>query len=55
MRKFLKRNRVVTSGVDVQWDIDLAYVENLPQYDDGVKFLLVWVDVFSKYLFIHAW
>ena len=45
-----KRNRVVTTGIDHMWDVDLADVTNIRQHNDGYNFLLVAIDVFSRYL-----
>ena len=47
-----KRNRVVTTGIDHMWDVDLADVTNIRQHNDGYNFLLVAIDVFSRYLWI---
>ena len=49
-----KRSRVVVEGIDSQWDIDLMDVGSLAKKNDGVKFLLIVIDVFSKYLFARA-
>lgn len=43
----MRRRRVVVQGIDYQWEADLADVQNLAEYNDNVKFLLVIVDVFS--------
>lgn len=51
-RKFTRR-KFITSGVDVQWGADLADVSNTSKYNDGVTYLLIVIDVFSKYLFIE--
>ncbi len=51
-RKFPRR-RTVVSGVDSQWGIDLASEENISKYNDGISYLLVVIDVFSKFLFIQ--
>ena len=51
-RKF-KRNRIVPTKQDSQWDMDLADVSNLAKNNDGVKFLLVVIDLFSRYLWVH--
>lgn len=52
-RKY-RRRRVVVSGVDSQWGTDLANVENLEKFNDGIKYWLVVIDVFSKYLFVET-
>ena len=51
-RKF-KRNRIVPTKRDSQWDMALADVSNLVKDNDGVKFLLVVIDLFSRYLWVH--
>ena len=51
-RKF-KRNRIVPTTRDSQWDMDLAGVSNLAKDNDGVKFLLVIIDLFSRYLWVN--
>jgi hypothetical protein len=44
----------VVQGIDYQWEADLADVQNLSEYNDGVKFLLVIVDVFSRFLWVRT-
>ena len=51
-RKFPRRKTVV-SGVDTQWGIDLASVQNIAKYNDGVQYLVIAIDVFPKFLFIE--
>ena len=48
-----KRNRVISQGLDYLFDVDLADVSNLAGENDGVKYLLVVIDVFSRYLWIQ--
>ena len=50
-RKF-PRNRVVVRGVDTQWDVDLADLALLGESNDGTKYLLLTVDVFSRYVWV---
>lgn len=47
-----KRNRVVTSGIDQLWDIDLADVSNIEGFNKNVRFLFILIDVFSRYLWV---
>ena len=47
-KKFI-RNRTVVSGIDSQWQADLADVQSLAEDNDGYKFILTVIDVFSKY------
>lgn len=51
VRKF-KRNKMVVNGIDHLWDTDLADVSNLAQENDGVKFLLIAICVFSRFLWV---
>lgn len=50
-RKNFKRNQVVAPHIDAQWQGDLADMGNLARNNDGVRFLLILIDVVSK----HAW
>ena len=51
VRRRFKRRRVVVGGQNQQWQADLVDVANLKKYNDGTKFLLTVIDVFSK----RAW
>ena len=52
-RKGFKRRRVVVQGVDFQWEADLMDVQSLASYNNAIRFLLVVVDVFSRYLWVE--
>lgn len=52
-RRGFKRRRVVVQGIDYQWEADLADVQNLSEYNNGIKFLLVIVDVFSRFMWVR--
>lgn len=47
-RKTFRRNRVVVSGLNAEWDGDLASMENVSKYNSGIKFLLILIDIFFK-------
>ena len=51
-RKF-KRNPIIAPRIDAQWQGDLAEMGNLQKYNNGVRYLLVLIDVVSKYLFVE--
>ena len=51
-RRNFKRNRVIVGGIDEQWQMDLADMQSLKDYNDGYRYLLVCIDVFSKYAWI---
>lgn len=42
--------KVWVTSIDEQYDADLTSVENLKKYNDGVRFLLFLIDIFSRYL-----
>ena len=52
VRHKFKRNRVVADGLDAQWDVDLADVSNVGKYNDGIQFLFILIDIFSRYLWV---
>ena len=47
-RKFNKR-RVLVSGVDKIWAADLADMKAFSKYNQGYNFILLVIDIFSKY------
>jgi len=49
----IKRQRIITQGIDDLWDADLADVTNLAQHNSDIHFLLIVIDVFSKYLWVE--
>lgn len=52
IRKTFPRSKVIVNTIDSIWDGDLADVSNIASHNDGYKFLLVLIDIFSRYLFI---
>lgn len=48
-RKF-RKSRVIVEGLDSMWDVDLMDMMNLSRYNDGSKYVLVAIDIFSRYL-----
>ena len=53
VRQTFKRTRVVVSGIDNQFDADIADVFNIAKENDDVKKLLFVLDIFSKYLLVE--
>lgn len=49
-RKF-RRSRVIVNGIDSQWDIDLMDMVSLAKQNDNYKYVLVAIDVFSRFAF----
>ena len=52
IRRSFPRSKVVVNTIDSMWDGDLADVSNISSHNDGYKFLLVLIDIFSRFLFI---
>ena len=56
VRRVAYRNKVLVSGIDDQFEADLADLsaDSYVKANDGVKYLLVVIDVFSRYLWVEA-
>ncbi len=52
-RRTFKRSRVITTGMHVQQDLDLADVSGMAEANDDVHFLLIAIDVFSRKLYVQ--
>lgn len=52
-RKF-KREKIISSAMDQCWELDLAQMDQLKKHNDGVIYLLVVIDIFSKYCWLRA-
>ena len=50
VRRNFPRLKVIAYDINEIWSIDVAYVDKLAKYNNGVKYLLVAVDVLSRYL-----
>jgi transposase InsO family protein len=53
IKRPVKRNRVVVIGIDDQWDIDLMYMTKFSKYNRGKNFILVAIDIFSKFVWLR--
>ena len=47
-RKF-QRSRVIVNGIDSQWDIDLMDMVDVAKHNDGYKYVIVCIDIFSRF------
>ncbi len=47
------RNRVIVSGIDKSWDADLMDMQSLSKHNNGVRFILVAIDIFSRYTWLR--
>ena len=53
-RRTFKRNKVYAPEIDSLWEADLAFVQDVAKENDGVNYLLVVIDVLSKYVWVRA-
>lgn len=49
MRRHFIRNHIYVAGIDAQWHADLADMQGLAATNDGMRYLLTVIDVFSKF------
>ena len=52
-RSNFHRNPVIATHIDAQWQGDLADLGNLTPKNDGIRYLLILVDVVSKYVWVE--
>lgn len=46
-------NNVVVAGIDDRWDADFMNMTRFKKENDGVQFVLLIIDIFSKYLWMR--
>ena len=49
VRKRFPRNPYTVTNINDVWESDLVDVQGLSKYNDGIKYLLTVIDVFSKF------
>jgi transposase InsO family protein len=52
VRKRFHRNPHTVNNINDVWESDLVDIQGLSKYNDGIKYLLTVIDVFSKFLHI---
>ena len=53
VRLNFEQRKTIVSGIDQQWQCDLCDIQNLHADNDGYKYLLVNIDVFSKFAIVY--
>ena len=53
LRRRFKRNRVITLGIDDQWDADLMDMTKFSKTNNGYAHVLIVIDIFSKFLWMR--
>ena len=41
------------NGIDTLWQADLADFQNISKYNNGYNYILICIDVFSKFLMVE--
>ena len=49
----IPRSRIIVKGIDYLWEMDLMDMSLLSRYNKGFKFVLLVIDVFSKYVWVR--
>ena len=52
VRRNYPRIKTYVSGIDKQWQADLADVKSIAHFNGGITFLLTVIDVFSKFAWV---
>ena len=47
--RYFRKRRVFVNGIDEIWAADLIDMQSFAEYNDGTKYLLCVIDIFSKY------
>ena len=53
VRRTFPTNRVLVEGVDDQWDADLMDMSNYANSNNGIRYVLLVIDIFSKYVWLR--
>ena len=53
VKRPMKRTNIIVAGIDDQWSADLMDMVTFSKYNDGYNYILVVIDVFSKYLWVR--
>jgi hypothetical protein len=53
LKRSFNRNRIAVTKIDDQWSADLMDMVKFTENNRGVAFILVVIDVFSKYLWLR--
>lgn len=54
IRRRFQRNKIMVTGIDDQWSVDLLDMTKFAKYNDGFLYVLVVIDVLSKYLWMRS-
>ena len=52
-RRHFQPNHIFVGGIDAQWQADLADMQGLARQNDGMRYLLTVINVFSKFAWVE--
>ena len=52
-RRVFPTNKVIVYGIDATWQIDLADMTKYSRQNNGFKWILICIDILSKYVWVH--
>lgn len=54
VRRKFPRNRVVVDSIGEQADVDLMDMQNVAKYNDGFRYVIICIDIFSRFLRVRC-
>lgn len=48
-----KRNPILVANMDDQWQADLLFLDNLGKFNEGMKIILIVIDVVSRFMWVE--
>lgn len=51
-RKKFNRRPIQSRGLNYQWQVDLMDMQNLAEHNEGMRYLLIVIDVFSRFVWV---
>ena len=53
VKKVFKREKIVMSRMDQQWDADVMDMQKFARQNDGYRYLAIFIDIFSRYIWVR--
>jgi hypothetical protein len=52
-KKIFKREQILMSRMDQQWDADVMDMLKFARHNDGYRYLAIFIDIFSRYIWVR--
>ena len=53
-QRLFKTEHIIVEHIDEQWDSDIIQLDDLARYNKGYKYILICIDIFSRYTWARA-